>query len=153
MRVTQWISSDKTRFSRRHNPSAWAVRSAHIIATTVICTVYTGPFDQMDAAKLEAKWPPDRRTTIEASEFGIYKEPSDGKRLRGTDRATGCLLVLSLIAAAAVVVSNNYYYKILDISLYSMSRYYKYNIKRMRHNDIIILSTPEFKTLNYYAYQ
>ncbi|XP_025424501.1 uncharacterized protein LOC112693587 [Sipha flava] len=55
---------------------------------------------------LETRWPPDRKSTIEASEFGIYKEPSDGKRrrLRGTDPATGCLLVLSLMAAAAVVV-------------------------------------------------
>jgi len=60
----------------------------------------------MDAVKLEAKWPPDRTSTIEASEFGIYKEPSDGNHLRSTDKATGCLLVLSLIAAAAVVVSN-----------------------------------------------
>lgn len=63
----------------------------------------------MDAAKLEAKWPPDRRSTIEASEFGIYKEQSDGKRLHGTDRATGCLLVLSLIAAAAVVLYFSFY--------------------------------------------
>jgi len=61
----------------------------------------------MEAVKLEAKWPPDRKSTIEASEFGIYKEPSDGKRLRSTDKASGCLLVLSLISAAAVVVSNS----------------------------------------------
>ncbi|XP_003243367.1 uncharacterized protein LOC100574670 isoform X1 [Acyrthosiphon pisum] len=63
----------------------------------------------MDAVKLEAKWPPDRKSTIEASEFGIYKEPSDGKRLRTTDKATGCLLVLSLIAAAAVVLYFSFY--------------------------------------------
>lgn len=59
----------------------------------------------MDTVKLEAKWPPDRKSAIEASEFGIYKEPADGKRTRNADRATGFLLVLSLIAAAAVVVS------------------------------------------------
>lgn len=61
----------------------------------------------MDQVKLETKWPPDRKSTVirGASEFGIYKEPADGKRLRATDSATGCLLVLSLIAAAAVVVS------------------------------------------------
>jgi hypothetical protein len=85
-----------------------------------------GPADHMDAAKLEAKWPPDRKSAIEASEFGIYKEPSDGKRLSGTDRATGCLLVLSLIAAAAVVVSNS---TIMYILLYSII-WYKY-ITRM----------------------
>lgn len=62
----------------------------------------------MDAVKLEAKWPPDRKSTIEASEFGIYKEPIDKKRLHSTDRATGYLLVLSLVAAAAVVVSKCY---------------------------------------------
>ncbi|VVC27002.1 Hypothetical protein CINCED_3A008488 [Cinara cedri] len=61
----------------------------------------------MDAVKLEAKWPPDgnHRVAIGASEFGIYKEPDSGKQPVGADdKATGIMLVLSLMAAVAIVL-------------------------------------------------
>lgn len=91
--------------SRHGNPSFGSRASAHVV---VVSDRVRSSGRRMDTVKLEAKWPPDRRSTIEASEFGIYKEPADGKsrRLRGADKATGCLLMLSLMAAAAVVVSD-----------------------------------------------
>ncbi|XP_050442466.1 uncharacterized protein LOC126846728 isoform X2 [Adelges cooleyi] len=69
----------------------------------------------MGTVKLEAKWPPDRKSTIEASEFGIYKVQDDGKHRR-MDRASSCLLILSLIAAAVVVV----YFTFFDFAIPSV---------------------------------